>query len=1036
MKPESGSIRLLERTRSVVKAYEFGFGDRIKEHLGHLLPESPDDLLVFAVAALGDAAATTNDGDVDSYFENLEALEFSAKFFDSYLEARLAEDIGLDVAVLASAAYLLASRPGSSLVLIRRAQDLNSNNPIMNLLIWVLRGDWRNAPNETLAGHESIGRFLVQISSVVSEFFMRGTAEPAIEELSSALRKRAYAVADDYDLLLTDLVCACIMVRVRRSSWKQLPALSGKRVSLWRTYLETDSAPRELWPSQIKMGEAGVFSGRSAVVQMPTSAGKTKAVELIIRSALIARRTNAAVIVAPFRALSREIAGSLRESFSDVDVIVNEINDAPQSDFLEGLDNVNPKVFSLVVVTPEKYLYMMRNHPELMPEVGLVIYDEGHQFDSGARGVTYELLLTEIKSLIPVKAQVVLISAVLNNSRALADWLIGRDATVVDGAGIAPTSRVIAFATWLEERGALDFYDVGNIARIAFDVPGIIESSVLGRRERERTDRVFPDKTISGDVALYLALKVAPKGAVAVFCGKKDAAGNVAQRLIEIYERGGSDIEPPSAISDAKELDAIAYLAFKHFGPDAVEGLAARLGVLQHHAGVPEGMRLAAEFAIRTGRAKMVVCTSTLAQGVNLPIRYLIVSSVFQGKSIMRTRDFQNLMGRAGRSGMHTEGTVIFPDVEIYDSRNKDSWKFNRSINLIDPLNSEELGSSLRVLISEVKGLYALVNVTSPEYFSALLERDGSEQWVSEFCNSHRRAGLSREIVEGELSLRRKLLSALQSYLMAQSRDLDGASLKVRAKNLAAGTLAYSTASDPERVALVELFEAVAEDLEERVAEPEVRSVMSRTLLGTGDSVYIRDWVEARVDEISACESQEQLLSLIWPVFQDRSSSQLFELAKPVGILYSLVEKWIEGESYSDLITHGATAHRSWGKQTRKLTKSAIMKFIENSVSYEFVLLLGAVRIFSERGGVHSTVLEKIDVLQKRIKYGVPSQLASSIYEAGYSDRVVAQALEKLLREKGYLEPTFNRGTVNSANIREAMAPFPSFFQAVVYRNK
>ena len=62
---------------------------------------------------------------------------------------------------------------------------------------------------------------------------------------------------------------------------------------------------------------------------------------------------------------------------------------------------------------------------------------------------------------------------------------------------------------------------------------------------------------------------------------------------------------------------------------------------------------------MKLGLAKFVICTSTLAQGVNFPLKYLIVTSTRQGGEQILVRDFHNLMGRAGRAGMHTEGSVI-----------------------------------------------------------------------------------------------------------------------------------------------------------------------------------------------------------------------------------------------------------------------------------------------------------------------------------------------------------------------------------------
>src|SRR6267378_3189693 len=92
---------------------------------------------------------------------------------------------------------------------------------------------------------------------------------------------------------------------------------------------------------------------------------------------------------------------------------------------------------------PEKLLYLLRRTPDLAQHIGLVIYDEGHQFDSGARGVTYELLLTSLKLLLANETQVILISAVIANAASIAGWLINDDEAIVDGSGLMPTARSV-----------------------------------------------------------------------------------------------------------------------------------------------------------------------------------------------------------------------------------------------------------------------------------------------------------------------------------------------------------------------------------------------------------------------------------------------------------------------------------------------------------------------------------------------------------------------------------------------------------------
>jgi len=187
---------------------------------------------------------------------------------------------------------------------------------------------------------------------------------------------------------------------------------------------------------------------------MPTSAGKTKATELILRSAFLAERVSLAIIIAPFRALCHEIKNSLVEAFHNEPTKLDELSDALQTDF-EIAELLGHQ--QILVVTPEKLLYVLRHAPELAAHIGLLVFDEGHQFDSGTRGITYELLLTSLRSMIPEGTQKVLISAVISNAEAVGEWLNG-EPNVVEGTTLIPTFRSVGFASWLDQLGRIECF--------------------------------------------------------------------------------------------------------------------------------------------------------------------------------------------------------------------------------------------------------------------------------------------------------------------------------------------------------------------------------------------------------------------------------------------------------------------------------------------------------------------------------------------------------------------------------------------------
>src|SRR5260370_41271608 len=119
--------------------------------------------------------------------------------------------------------------------------------------------------------------------------------------------------------------------------------------------------------------------------------------------------------------------------FSRENVVWNEATDSFQEDLtVEELWQQK----TILIVTPEKLLYLLRRTPDLAQHIGLVIYGEGHPFDSGARGVTYGLLLNSIKLWLAEETQIVLISSVSANASTIAVWLTDVVELIVAGTGL------------------------------------------------------------------------------------------------------------------------------------------------------------------------------------------------------------------------------------------------------------------------------------------------------------------------------------------------------------------------------------------------------------------------------------------------------------------------------------------------------------------------------------------------------------------------------------------------------------------------
>lgn len=1042
MKPEARSERLLGWTRAKAKMFEFD----VPEQAHAAMYRNPRDLFSLSIGMLGDLAAGINRGGLDG--ERMTAMRqellFSAQFFDAYVQTSLDESIGEYFLHLCSSAYYLARLPGSSMVLAKQIGTHRADiagDGLEVLLLWLLHGDWSYYYSES---KESFGDYIVLISSLLADFYTSGDGEEKILGAVSELRTLVYESGTPRQLLLGDLIGAVTRTRLQNSCWKTLPEYSGLNKEAWFQTLTKDSALKELWPAQILLGKYGVLRGSSAVIQMPTSAGKTKGTELILRSAFLGGRTTLAVIIAPFRALCHEIRDDLSDAFRGEGIRVDELPDTLQVDFdiaaLLGRKQI-------LVVTPEKFLYVLRQTPELAGDVGLVIFDEGHQFDSGNRGIVFELLLTSLRSMLPETTQKILISAVIKNAEAVSNWL-NEDSNIVSGGNLSPTIKSIGFASWVDTIGQIRYVQPTNTEEEDFFVPRVIESLALKKKGRERKIQVFPDRsgTAAGkEVALYLGLKLVSEGAVAVFCGRKDTAANLCEMAADKFSRD-LEMQAPLSYSDAPEVERISSLIEANLGASSSAAASASIGIFPHHGNTPHGIRLAVEDAMRAGRIKFVVCTSTLAQGVNLPIRYLIVTSIYQGKEEIKVRDFHNLIGRVGRAGMHTEGSVLFSDPAVFDLRKDrwNKWRWEKVQRLLNPLNSEDCVSSLLDLMPLIiwndrnaatdKKEHSLTwdILSFAQFFT-----EGSEAIItlaSQISDEHKKNGFTPKVVQKQFDYLANTLSAIESFLLA-NWDLGESELTVDdSVSLAEQTLAFFLSDDEQKKSLKELFRILAANLLDSVEDPHERQAYGKTLFGINEAQAIKEWVIGNRSPLDEATGAAELFSALWGILLPHMKNDTLGKFDPPDVLLAVAERWISGGSFAEILqmVEDSGGKMIWGQQRRDFKIEQMVETCENGLSFDGSLIIGAVieflALIDSEGTEH--LREDLQELQKRLKYGLPSQAAVALYEIGFADRVVAiriaDAFSLRDEDRDAIEIILRR---NAEQAVRSVEDFPSYFQ-------
>lgn len=1030
MKPEIKSITLLSKTRAKAKMYEYGVP---KEHHINLALDKPERLMSLAIAMLGDYTAIISRTSIEVRIEEIQAdIKFSAQYFEAYYQSRLDEPIEPYLLLLGASSYYLCELPGSSRVLIKhlgRSCPNIDGEGLEQLIYWLLSHKYE----EDLQLEDTIySEFITQLKSSFVDYRERGENALILYQSFIKLKEVVYDSGTPRQLLLCDIIGAVIRIAYENSTWRCLPAYSKLPKEIWEGLIKKENFIKELWPSQHMLGRKGIFSGTSAVVQMPTSAGKTKATEIIIRSAFLSKRTNLAVIVAPFRALCHEIRASLSEAFSGESIEIEEFSDVIQDDLNLNSPSYRQQVY---VVTPEKLVYVLRQAPEFAQDIGLLIYDEGHQFDSEGRGVTFELLLTTLKTIVN-NAQTILISAVLSNTEAINDWLNKADSEIVSGASLSPNYRSIAFASWTTNaaRGQLIFVD--SKSKIEFYVPRVIEVHQLARKGRERIPRFFPNKAKTSEnsdntVALYLGLKLVPNGGVAIFCGTKTTAISITKILVDIYSRS-LDIKSPANYANPVEVDKMLYLHTLHLGIDSEITQAASLGVYNHHNNIPSGLRMSIEHSIREGLTSFVICTSTLSQGVNLPIRYLVIANVQQGRKIIKVRDFHNLLGRAGRAGMYTEGSVIFANPDIYDRKafNKDDYQWNRINNLLQPERAEPCDSALFNVFEDFKNESGDTTLVFEILEFAKLYIDGPARintFVTANFTAHESKGFTLEALTNQINDKVKIFQTVESYLMSYGVD----DKEIIVDDIVSNTLAYHLANQDGKKKLSALFKLLSDNVIRLVPDINKRRIFGKTLYGVNIGLVIEESIKLNYEAILFSDSQNSLLKILWPIVSFCSANKVFVNLSEPDFLPEFAIHWISGMSFYDLsnilLKSGIKYKR--GNKLVPVTLEQIIDLCQNSFSFEGSLCLGAISsLFQFISPEDIMAYDRIQELQKSLQYGLPSKKTVALYELGFTDRVVAMDLSQHITvesEKYLIVDEIRR---KEKQVRDTIAKYPAFF--------
>ena len=839
------------------------------------------------------------------------------------------------------------------------------------------------------------------LHSLISFLFEPNSPEPA--ELSTLIRYlngsdvRKEEVIEEAGSFLTDanpedsffggILYVAISDTISHSTRALLPMYTGLDIEFWRTYLSTGALPKLLWQAQRKIGDAGVFSGGNAFIQLPTGSGKTKSIELLLRSRFLAGNCKLAVVVAPLRALCSEIVRDLASTLGDV-AQVEQASDVME---LDSWFTEKSRELRVMVFTPEKLGFVIHHNFALFNDADLFVFDEAHLLDSESRGPGYELLLAEVFRAKP-NSQKVLISAVVSNANEIAEWAFGDPNLVVNGKDIQITEKSIGL---IQRRATKVCYvEQDDILKKEYDVIVDISPRPLKRHEGERKQRCFPQldskaSDVTRDLAVYFANRIIFNGACAIYIPQRRSFPPMFKRLKELTDREADIAHLRSSITCSGKKGLIRLIE-AHYGKDNWITPGVDAGVLPHYGDLQGSIRQAVEYAFEHGDAKCIACTSTLAEGVNLPIKYLIVTGTSIGSRTLRTRDFQNLIGRTARSGRYSEGSILVADDTT------DPGKKQLYATLMRPSNTEQCESAIVNLFADAhgNGRNPSKRISGERIVNTILSHLTDPQLEHKLAKSFQKLlGYDEKRALLLASRRMRALTAIESYLSGAIVDSENEADIVE---LCASTYAYVSSDGTKRSQLLKLFHAVHEAL--RII-PQVRAhLFHKMQLGARKSTMLINWVESPEGMLFLKDGCTDISAL---VRQFRRQNPNVATTTSAAELSAVIEHWIDGDDLTQIATvlndRGASVAKS------QFTVADIEKTVSRDVRFSFSHFVSCIidAVDSNASIANQQHLEVLTALQRKVKYGVPSLRAAAICEEVIDDRMIARDILSIIGATG-----------------------------------
>ncbi|KAA0112339.1 RNA helicase [Mycolicibacterium sp. P1-5] len=461
----------------------------------------------------------------------------------------------------------------------------------------------------------------------------------------------------------------------------------------------TDLLTFRLDPFQVRACEA-LERGHGVLVCAPTGAGKTVVGEFAVHLALTAGRK--CFYTTPIKALSNQKHNDLVRRYGTQNI-----------GLLTGDQSINGDA-PVVVMTTEVLRNMLYAGSDALQGLSHVVMDEVHFLADRMRGAVWEEVILHL----PDDVRLVSLSATVSNAEEFGGWIQtvrGDTAVVVDEHRPVPLWQHV-----LVGKRLFDLFDYDREGKQHLVDPELIRH-IAHRREAERLSDWEPRRRGPGRQGGRSGLYRPPSRPDVIAALDREG---LLPAITFIFSRAGCDaavkqcLRSPLRLTDDEDRKRIAEVIDRRCGDLADADLAVldyfewREGLLRglaaHHAGMLPVFRHTVEELFTAGLVKAVFATETLALGINMPARTVVLEKLvkFNGEQHMPLTpgEYTQLTGRAGRRGIDIEGHAVVlwhPDTEpaevaglastrTFPLRSSFAPSYNMTINLVNQMGPEQ----------------------------------------------------------------------------------------------------------------------------------------------------------------------------------------------------------------------------------------------------------------------------------------------------------------------------------------------------------